>query len=248
MSGSASWDLESFLDSLIVELDKAQDTLSVKGLTRRLTYTVRDVSLDMHIFPQFDGGQLRFAAAKPGETGASRIAIQLGSITDQQIKDVGNQPPRPDDVAIDVLPDIDPGTKRALRVVGVTTARDLDRLKEGDVDVTTVVADKAGTDFTRLSEAINRARRRRQPPRLVGAQSVVSGPRTRLRLEGRNLVAGDPAPGYPVVLVNGRPAEVIAADETHLAVDLPADALRRGANHVAVALDPYADFSCTVRG
>ena len=44
-----TWKLESFLDSLIVELDRAQDTLSVKGVTRRLTYTVRDVAVDLFV-------------------------------------------------------------------------------------------------------------------------------------------------------------------------------------------------------
>ena len=31
------WTLKSFLDSLTLELDRAQETLAVKGLTRRLT-------------------------------------------------------------------------------------------------------------------------------------------------------------------------------------------------------------------
>ena len=48
------WNLESFLNSLIFELDKAQDTLSVKGLNRKLTYTVKDVALDLQIFPEYD--------------------------------------------------------------------------------------------------------------------------------------------------------------------------------------------------
>ncbi len=42
-SNNRSWNLETFLDSLIFELDKAQDTLSVKGMNRKLTYTVKDM-------------------------------------------------------------------------------------------------------------------------------------------------------------------------------------------------------------
>ena len=50
---AADWNLESFLDSLILELDKAQDTLSLKGVTRKLTYSVLNVALDLQIFPQY---------------------------------------------------------------------------------------------------------------------------------------------------------------------------------------------------
>ena len=77
-AANQAWNLESFLDSLIVELDKAQDTLSFKGITRRLTYTVKDVGLDLQIFPQYDGRKVKFVTAQPGDAGASKISIQLG--------------------------------------------------------------------------------------------------------------------------------------------------------------------------
>ncbi|MGI9284452.1 MAG: hypothetical protein ACR2P1_03635, partial [Pseudomonadales bacterium] len=77
-----SWNMESFLDSLIFELDKAQDTLSVKGLNRKLTYMVQDMNLQLQLFPEFDGETVRFTTAKPGETGASKVSFQLGSIRD----------------------------------------------------------------------------------------------------------------------------------------------------------------------
>ena len=68
---SPAWKLNSFLDSLILELDRAQDTLAVKGINRPLTYTVKDVSLELQLFPNFDGRELRFTTAAPGETGAA---------------------------------------------------------------------------------------------------------------------------------------------------------------------------------
>jgi KaiC/GvpD/RAD55 family RecA-like ATPase len=75
-----AWGLEDFLDSLIIELDKAQDTLAVKGVTRPLTYTVKDVALDLHTFPIYDGRQVRFTTAQPGEAGASRLTIERGAV------------------------------------------------------------------------------------------------------------------------------------------------------------------------
>src|SRR5262245_46487187 len=95
-----NWRLETFLDSLILELDKAQDTLAIKGVTRRLTYTVKDLSVDLYVFPDYEDGKLRFNVARPGENGASRISFQLGSITDRQIRESANEPTTADDVPI----------------------------------------------------------------------------------------------------------------------------------------------------
>src|SRR5512134_3142523 len=100
--GGSTWKLNSFLDSLILELDRAQDTLALKGINRRLTYTVRDLNLELQLFPEFDGRELRFTTAGPGESGAARIAFQLGSITDRQIRETTKEPPTKDDITIDV--------------------------------------------------------------------------------------------------------------------------------------------------
>jgi len=77
MTSNQQWNLESFVDSFILELDKAQDTLAVKGVTRKLTYTVKDVALDLQIFPIYEGGKIRFVTAQPGEAGSSRLSLQL---------------------------------------------------------------------------------------------------------------------------------------------------------------------------
>ena len=109
------WSLKSFLDSLTLELDRVQDTLAVKSVNRRLTYTVRDVDLELHLFPSFDGEELRFTTAKPGETGAARINLQLGSITDRQIRETAGEPLTTADVAIETVEGIDERTKKSLK-------------------------------------------------------------------------------------------------------------------------------------
>ena len=43
-----AWNLEAFLNSMIYELDRANQTLSIKQDNVRLTYTVQDLSL-IHI-------------------------------------------------------------------------------------------------------------------------------------------------------------------------------------------------------
>jgi hypothetical protein len=242
---TTAWDLESFLDSLIVELDRAQDTLAVKGMTRRATYTVHDVALDMHVFPEYGREGLRFTSARPGDEGASRISLQLGSITDRQIREVASEPPRADDISIDQIEGLDEESQRALQRVGVRTARDLEKLDQREVDVGRVVSEKGGADFSSMSDLINRARRGATPPRLSNASSVVTDRGQQLVVEGEDLVPPGTPAGYPVAVLDGRPVEVVEAGPTRIVLDLPSS-LGSGDHVLQVALDPYADFSCTI--
>jgi hypothetical protein len=83
---NAAWQLEEFVDSLVVDLDKTRETLAVKAINKPLSYTVKEVALDLNIFPTYDGDQVTFKTAQPGEQGASKVTIQLNSITDQQVR------------------------------------------------------------------------------------------------------------------------------------------------------------------
>ena len=81
-----AWQLEDFVDSLVIELDKTRETLAVKAINKPLSYTVRELALDLNIFPSYDGDQVSFVTAQPGQQGASKVTIQLGTITDQQVR------------------------------------------------------------------------------------------------------------------------------------------------------------------
>lgn len=47
-ANNRAWNLESFVDALVVELDKTRETLAVKAVNRPLSYSVKDLSL-IHI-------------------------------------------------------------------------------------------------------------------------------------------------------------------------------------------------------
>ena len=63
---NTAWQLEDFVDSLVVELDKTRETLAVKAVNKPLSYSVKEVSLDLQTFPSYDGDQVRFAVSDPG--------------------------------------------------------------------------------------------------------------------------------------------------------------------------------------
>lgn len=238
-----AWNLEQFLDSLILELDKAQDTLALKGLTRKLTYTVKDVGLDLNIFPVLEDGKVKFHMAKPGENGGSRISFQLGSITDRQIRENANEPPSHDEISIDSLEEVDDEVKESLRKVGVSSTRDLEKLDRRNVNLDKVVKEKTGgeksLDYTDLANLINKARRRKLSPQMAQLAARQDEDSVELQLQGRNFVLQQSA-GYPTARINDQPAEVLHADAGELRLKVAKTWLRPGNNQLSVALDPYA--------
>lgn len=236
--GSASWKLNSFLDSLILELDRAQDTLAVKGVNRPLTYTVKDVSLELQLFPAFDGRELRFTTAAPGETGAAKIALQLGSITDRQIRETTKNPVTADDVAIEAVDGIDDDTKQVLQTIGVTSVKDFERMERSRIDLGQVSDRKV--DYSRLANLIGRARRRAAPPAVRAASLSVSGPPA-LTIQGENLALASAAgTEFPIAYLNGTSVPVLEASARELRLQVDPQLVHDGANELRVLLDPHA--------
>src|SRR3954447_26712283 len=115
---NTAWQLEDFVDSLVVELDKAKETLAVKAINKPLTYKVKEMALELNIFPAYDGDVVRFVTAQPGQQGASKVTIQLGSITDQQVRATTKPPVAREDMKLDAI-DVDKETKKKLRKLGI---------------------------------------------------------------------------------------------------------------------------------
>lgn len=235
------WDLEAFINALVVELDKAQDTLALKGVTRPLSYTVRDVSLELHANPTFDGRRLQWNTARPGDAAASKISISLGSISDRQIRETTKTPVTRDDVSIDALDEIDEDTRATLRRIGVTTGKDLERLETRNIDLEKASAKKV--NYSRLANLINQARRRQLAPRVSRVSVSKSGEAVTLSIEGDNLALVPVHGPFPLAAVNGQRAEVVGASKGQVHIALGPAQLRPGPNRLHVALDPYSVLS-----
>jgi hypothetical protein len=231
-----SWNLNSFMDSLIVELDRAQDVLGVKGLTRPVTYTVKDVDVDLRCFPVYDGRQVRFVTAQPGQDGSSALKFSLGSISAGTIRDSAPPPPEADDVTFDTLDDLDEDAKEALATVGVRTGRDLKRIAARGVDLRTATGNKA-PDYSDLAALITRAHRQRIPPHVDSAQLSVDDRRLVLHVEGENLSWSQSA-GYPFALLDGRQREVRSAGPRRVSLDVAGFRPRSTPSRLTLALDP----------
>jgi hypothetical protein len=243
MSANAAWGLEDFVDSLVVELDKTRETLAVKAINKKLTYSVKEVALDVNAFPTYDGDKVRFVTAQPGEEGASKLTIQLGSVTDQQVRASSKQVEGSDaSPSLDEL-DVDPATRTKLRRIGVKSVDDLAALEERKVDLKQ--ATDSDLDYTELARKIRKARRSAEAPTLEGLSLTSSSGQPCLLLEGRNLSVDPTFP--PVAVLNGRLAEVLSSGPGHLAVLVDPEHPLRSDNEVVVTFDPFAVVRVNVK-
>jgi hypothetical protein len=238
-----NWNLEAFLDSLVMELDKAQDTLAVKGLNRPLSYSVKELELDLHLFPDFDGKAVKFRTAKPGESGASKLSFQLGSITSEQIRRTTAEPISKDDISIEVIEGIDEDVKNALQRHGVKSAKDLKKLEKRDVDLDKVVQRKPGkkkVSYKELAGMINKARRGEMSPRVSRVGLAKEADAMVLTLSGDNLAIDKDYEGFPVAAIDGKRVPVLDATERELRIKIDPVSPSNLSNRLQVALDPYS--------
>ena len=169
---NVAWNLEAFLNSMIYELDRANQMLAIKQDNVKMTYTVQDLSVTLQVFPQYDGDRVRFLTAQPGEEGASTMTFQLSSIRDNQIREIARKPPSRDEVAIDDV-EMPEEERKTLKRLGINTTEDLRRtVEEKRVDIEQITDRKVS--YRNLAEIINRTRRQGiQAPRVRGVSLSV---------------------------------------------------------------------------
>ncbi len=230
------WNLEDFLDSLVVELDKTRETLAVKAINKPLTYTVKDMAIDLNIFPSYDGDQIKFITAQPGQQGASKVTIQLGSITDQQVRATTKISGLKNSTQIEEI-DLDKETKKKLRKMGVTSVDDLKQVENKQVDIEKV-SDNA-IDYKSLANKIQKAKRAQSPPTVRSASFSVDEEQTPyLVIRGQNLALHNDY--EPVALINQQLAKVVSSSNEEIKVKLEQAHSIGNDNELILTLDPYA--------
>lgn len=243
-----TWELDAFLDSLVVELDKVRDTLAIKGVNRPLTYGVKELSFDLQIFPDFDGRTVRFKTAAPGEKGASRISFQLGSITREQIRRTTTDPITREDIRIDDIPELDDDARDRLQKIGVNRISDFEKLERKNVDMDRMVREPAKdkkSSFKRLADIIRKARRGTSRPSVSGLSLMQGGECCLVRLSGSNLVQSD-TEGFPIAAMSGQRLEVRDASDGEIILEVPREMLNAPQQKLEVVLDPYAAIKMNI--
>lgn len=235
------WNLESFVDSLVVELDKVRETLAVKAINRPLTYTVKDVGLDLQLFPSYNGEQVQFVTAQPGQSGASKLSIQLGSITDQQIRQTTQAPITIGNQSIDDI-EVDNDTKQTLRKMGITSVNDLEKLENKKVDIEKVTNKKIS--YKSLADVLQKSKRGSLPPSVGKVSLSLSNNKPVLMVEGDNLHVDEKF--KPVAVVNDQLVDIISSDKNKIMIEVQPEMMKGSKNELVMTLDPYAIFKLEI--
>ncbi|SEW45192.1 hypothetical protein SAMN05428988_5968 [Chitinophaga sp. YR573] len=238
-----SWNLEDFVDSLVVELDKTRETLAIKAINKPLTYTVKDLAIDLNIFPTFDGDQIRFTTAQPGQEGASKVNIQLGSITDQQVRATTKMSGLRNDTKIEEI-GVDPKTRNKLRKMGVNSVDDLQQIEKKHVDIQR--ASDNEIDYKTLANEIQKSRRGQTPPKVSAVSlSIDEQNRPFLHVRGENFSLNPKYP--PVTVINNNLAEVLEFNANELKILLSKDHITQTESELIMTFDPYTLVKMNIR-
>jgi hypothetical protein len=240
---NTAWSLEDFVDSLVVELDKTRETLAVKAINKPLSYTVKEVALDLNTFPSYDGDAVKFVTAQPGQLGASKVTIQLGSITDQQVRATSKIPAGKRDIKIADIP-VDKATKKKLRTLGVTSVDDLNQIEKKNVDLKKV--SDSDIDYSALNNQIQMARRAQYPPTVRSvslSRDADTGPCMIIR--GENLAVNT---GFaPVAVLNESLVPVVSSSASEVKIKLAPQHLLSSQSELILTVDPFAVIRLNVR-
>jgi hypothetical protein len=237
-----AWNLEDFVDSLVVELDKTRETLSIKAINKPLTYTVKDMAMDLNIFPTFDGDQVKFITAQPGQQGASKVTIQLGSITDQQVR-ATTKPLQKDDVSISEI-EVDKDTQKELRKMGVNSIDDLEQIENKNVNIEKATGAKI--NYNNILNQLKKVKRNNNPPVVKSVSlSLFDDQSPYLSIKGNNL--GVNKLFKPVAVLNDSLAEVTEHNSNEIKIKLSKQHNIESNNDLVLTLDPYAIVKLNVK-
>lgn len=211
---AAAFPVETFVQALSAQLDRAQDALALKARTGRpLTFALKDLAVDLKVFWETQSdGRLLLRHAAPGEEGASTVHLAFTTITKSMVEEntislgLDDDPRRLEELEGEVLPEED---VRKLELAGVRTVGDLRRMSQG-------------TDAKRvgglLDIPVNRLQRllmHSARPAVIGSEPVRRpGKRPLLKIRGANLRKG----AIPRVMMAGEPVEVLEASPTEVLV------------------------------
>lgn len=147
------WELQELIERFSAEIDKVQDTLSLKSLARGMTFGPGALTLQLNAFLRYDArrDKILFRSARPGEMSASTLKVELPPILRDQIQTHGIQfKDAPGACPLAHLAGITRAEMAQFNRLGVFT---LDDLKAMTItpDMRTMVAAKTGISFERLS-------------------------------------------------------------------------------------------------
>jgi hypothetical protein len=217
-TNEAAMPLESFIQAVQSQLDKAQTamTLKARNLNMPLTFAIKDITLDLRAHVEFAKSEIRIRPAGANDAEASLFHLVFGAITRPMIEENASAlaVDDPEDRAIDEIEgdSLSEDERRQLEWIGVRTVGQLRDIEAKGAGRT--VQRVTGLPVTRIRAALERA----SAPLVdhvtpVDRQPGDTGEPPLIRLRGRNLLGGG---GRPRVTLGGEAMAVVSASDREL--------------------------------
>jgi hypothetical protein len=208
--------IESFIQALTHQLDRAQETMAVKArLGMPLTFAVKDLRLDLRAHVGMTGDVVHIRPAGPEDAEASVLHLELTTITNpMMLENAPRLEGERDEPSLreSFGDEISDAERRRLEWAGIRSAsqlRDLER-STGEVAIERI----AQVPVDRLRAALLRASQPFVRDVVPALEPSGGNGRGLLRIRGANLTGG----AEPEVLVGGRRAAIVEASDRELLV------------------------------
>ncbi len=85
---NTEWQLADMVDAIAAEIDHAEDTLALKSYARGMSFSLRQLSLDLQVaVRRDDNGRVQFRTAEPNATGTTTIKLDFAQLLKSQLGD-----------------------------------------------------------------------------------------------------------------------------------------------------------------
>lgn len=83
---NTEWRLADMVDAIAAEIDRAEDTLSLKSYARGMSFAIKQLSLDLQVAVRRDSdGNIKFRTVEPNATGSTTLKLDFAQILQNQL-------------------------------------------------------------------------------------------------------------------------------------------------------------------
>lgn len=210
-SDNVEWTLSDFVDAIAAEVDRAQDTLTLKSYARGMSVSLKGLDLDIAVDIRMDpAGRVFFRTVEAGTPSSTVLKLDFEEVLQTQVEEVRAPADMKEGQPVETLPGITQAEIDALAALSITTVEGL-LLYARTPGTLRDLASKSRIAETRLRKWLGFPYLARiTPPKAAAGQEAV--------IEGGNLGVKD---GEDAVLFSGKAAEILSWSESRIVVKVP---------------------------
>jgi peptide/nickel transport system substrate-binding protein len=214
------WQLAEFVDAVAAEIDRAEDTLSLKSYARGVTFALKQLNLELEVKVRRDvTGRILFRTTNPDETSATVLKLDLAQMLQSQLHAIRKPYDEQGGRELATLPGITAEEIASLNGIAIYSVDDLERYTQTAAMI---------AEVSRKSNVADaKIRRWRGLPYIAELKPPAGAPGSRVLLEGGNF--GPAADPNASILFQGQPVQVLSWSDGRITIQMPATTRGSGA-------------------